>query len=134
VLNLPVPILSDEQRKSRKVFLAGHIGGTLGIALGLSLGMLPLLFISGDHGAEKRAFDELDTNKDNLVDKDELQAALRKAGIEVTLSHEVSEKLIAKYASSGRSALDAAEFHRLSADVKAHGPMSLIAVKVVAES
>ena len=47
-LNLPMPVLSEEQRQSNRVFFAGHIGGTLGIAIGLSLGMVPLLLIRTD--------------------------------------------------------------------------------------
>ena len=38
--------LTPEQMNSRSAFLAGHIGGTLGIILGLCLGMAPLLFLS----------------------------------------------------------------------------------------
>ena len=45
-LHLPIPVLTQEQQRSNKVFFAGHIGGTIGIAVGLSLGMLPLLFVS----------------------------------------------------------------------------------------
>jgi len=40
-----MPHLTVEQQKLRSVFLAGHLGGTLGIAFGLTLGMLPLLFL-----------------------------------------------------------------------------------------
>ena len=38
--------LTPEQMNSRSAFLAGHIGGTIGIIIGLCLGMAPLLFLS----------------------------------------------------------------------------------------
>ncbi|KNH03787.1 hypothetical protein XU18_4863 [Perkinsela sp. CCAP 1560/4] len=47
-------ILSPAQLNSRPAFLAGHIGGTIGIILGLCLGMTPLLFLSSNKSSGSR--------------------------------------------------------------------------------
>jgi hypothetical protein len=45
------PKLTSVQRKQLSVFRASHIGGTLGILCGLTLGMFPLLFIGRSHSS-----------------------------------------------------------------------------------
>lgn len=80
-LGFGMPPLSSQQQKLRSVFLAGHIGGTIGIALGLTLGMLPLLFIkSEDEKEAHRLFQDIDSGHDGLVDVEEILAALHRAG------------------------------------------------------
>jgi len=44
---VPKPALRPAQWKAASVLRAAHIGGTVGIVVGLCLGMLPLLFIGG---------------------------------------------------------------------------------------
>eukprot|EP00759_Apiculatamorpha_spiralis_P027934 PhF_6_TR30568/c0_g1_i2/m.44919 len=61
LIGFGMPRLSHDEMELRSVFLAGHIGGTCGIALGLTLGMLPLLFLPDPE--EKKAkflFSEID--------------------------------------------------------------------------
>lgn len=63
-LNLPIPPLTVAQRRSQRVFLAGHIGGTIGIATGLTLGLVPLLFITDeDEKADQRVFHSMDRSE-----------------------------------------------------------------------
>lgn len=48
-VGLQPPTLTATQMKHPHVFRAGHAGGTIGIVTGLTLGMLPLLFIEPEH-------------------------------------------------------------------------------------
>ncbi|CUG86783.1 Hypothetical protein, putative [Bodo saltans] len=48
---MPHPKLTSIQRKQFSVFRASHVGGTLGILCGLTLGMFPLLFIGRSHNS-----------------------------------------------------------------------------------
>ena len=117
-LNMPVPTLSDEQRSSQPVFLAGHIGGTIGIAIGLTLGMLPLLFMKGDDDEEKvveQAFASMDTSKDGYMSADELQTALKRIGIVIDSEH--ADHVVKKYASSSMG-LTIDDFKKLSSDLR----------------
>ena len=80
-LKLPAPKLSEEQRKSQRVFLAGHLGGTLGICIGLTLGMLPLLFIRDeDEKLEMHVFRSFDKNHDGHLSEDEIFDGLKELG------------------------------------------------------
>ncbi len=78
-LGLPVPVLSAEQQRSQRVFLAGHMGGTFGIAIGLTLGMLPLLFIrEEEEHFERKAFQQFEV--DGRIPEKQLPKAVLVAG------------------------------------------------------
>jgi hypothetical protein len=129
---LPIPTLTDEQRKSKRVFFAGHIGGTIGIATGLTLGMLPLLFLSDKEAeGEARAFKEIDTNKDGKLTAAELKRALNGAGVQHELTDEMTVKLVHKYGDEKFGTLNHDQFHRLCVDLKAKGPLALNVHKLV---
>eukprot|EP00758_Cryptobia_borreli_P005834 Tbor_TRINITY_DN5001_c0_g3::TRINITY_DN5001_c0_g3_i1::g.14417::m.14417 len=115
-LKLPTPILTEEQRKSQRVFMAGHLGGTLGIAIGLLLGMLPLLVIHDeDHKIEVSIFNTLDSNGDGEVSPAELRKGLGRIGMNIT--DESAEKMIQFY-SNGKSTLSLEGFKDLCKDIK----------------
>jgi hypothetical protein len=95
-LGLPVPVLSEEQRRSNRVFFAGHIGGTLGIAFGLTLGLLPLFLISDENQkAELKAFHQLDLDDDGNLDEGELGRAMTELGM--PLPREAAKAILAKF-------------------------------------
>ena len=48
----------DTPQRHPYLFHATHIGGSVGLCVGLALGMLPLLFIKHDHDAEEKGDDE----------------------------------------------------------------------------
>ena len=115
-LNLPTPVLSEEQRNSQRVFIAGHAGGTFGIALGLTLGMLPLLFIHDeDEKLEQAIFSKLDASNDGEVSAGELRKGLIEMGL--TIDEETAAHLIATY-SNGRETLNFHNFKRMCEDLK----------------
>lgn len=112
-LNLPVPELSDAQRKSQRVFMAGHIGGTIGIMTGLCLGMLPLLVISNeDEKHDHKIFAQMDANSDGYISAAELTTALAEAGFPVTL--DIGLEQLRHYAKEQpEKGISFAEFHTL---------------------
>jgi hypothetical protein len=123
-LNLPIPHLTDDQRRSQRVFMAGHLGGTLGIAIGLSLGLLPLLFIKDEEEkSDHRAFHQLDVDKDGCISHKELMVAL--ADLAIPLPEESAKAVIAKFGIDDR--LTFAQFRKLCQHVRKHGasPASL---------
>jgi hypothetical protein len=130
---LPVPHLDDQQRKSRRVFFAGHIGGTIGIATGLTLGMMPLLFLNDkEQAAEIRAFNEIDTNHDCKLQATELKAAMKIAGVEGDVTDEIANNLIAKYGDAKLKVINKEEFHKMCIDLKSKGPLGM-SLKKLAE-
>ncbi|CBH15901.1 hypothetical protein, conserved [Trypanosoma brucei gambiense DAL972] len=56
--NFRVPTLTENQMKGKRVFFAGHIGGTVGIMTGLLLGMIPLLLLDSDDAKNERTAGE----------------------------------------------------------------------------
>ena len=120
-LDLKIPTLSETQRKSRAVFLAGHIGGTIGIMLGLTLGMLPLLFISAEDETRKsdhQTFVKWDANRDGVLEESELRLGLQDLGFSVD-SHSVLEFI--RHHSRGDT-LDFNAFHMLCNELRSHQP------------
>jgi hypothetical protein len=109
-LGLPVPALTPEQQKSQRVFFAGHFGGTIGIALGLSLGMLPLMWISPDDDDHmyRKAFNSLDVDCNGKIDAAELKKGLQGIGVRVE-SLDV-ENVLRKHSATGQTAVDFHEF------------------------
>ena len=115
-LKLPTPVLTEEQRNSQRVFIAGHAGGTFGIALGLSLGMLPLLFIHDeDEKLEQAIFNKLDANSNGEITSGELRKGLVEVGL--TIDDETAAHLIATY-SHGSETLNFHNFKRMCEDLK----------------
>eukprot|EP00760_Papus_ankaliazontas_P033182 PhM_4_TR6221/c0_g1_i1/m.74797 len=81
-LGFGVPPLTVEQLQLRSVFLAGHFGGTFGIALGLTLGMLPLMLLpDSEEKQAKKIFAEIDVNNDGRASVPEICHVLEKNGI-----------------------------------------------------
>lgn len=113
-LNLPIPPLTVHQRRSQRVFLAGHIGGTIGIAVGLSLGLLPLMFIADeDEKTEQRIFAKLDVNSDGVISLSELDGALNEVG----LGHKAAKAIVDKYGENGVISFE--QFHKLCTELRA---------------
>jgi hypothetical protein len=107
--NFDIPPLTEEQRRGRRVFLAGHIGGTIGIMTGLTIGMLPLLFIHDeDAKADQAAFLRWSNNAEHLEEK-ALVLGLTEMGLSVSSSGVGS--LVAKFGTNGK--LSADQFHEL---------------------
>lgn len=117
-MHLPVPVLSDEQRRSSRVFLAGHLGGTIGIAFGLTLGMLPLLWIHDeDEKMQRRVFASFDTDHDGYVTAGELQRGLEEVGIVLTDAQVAA--IVSKYHSgTDRTKVDWEHWKQLCAELK----------------
>lgn len=117
-LGLKMPILTEEQQKGRRVFLAGHLGGTLGIMLGLTLGMLPLLFIKTDEAAkgDKAAFAKWDRDNSGFLEVAEIVQGLAEVGFQVNPS--AIEHVINEYSTSGK--LDVEQFRALCGDLRRH--------------
>ncbi|RNF09594.1 hypothetical protein TraAM80_02077 [Trypanosoma rangeli] len=81
-VNFNIPVLTESQMKGQQVFLAGHIGGTLGIMIGLFLGMFPLLFLdSGEDRADHVLFQRWDKDGNGYLELSELEEELVKLGL-----------------------------------------------------
>jgi Ca2+-binding EF-hand superfamily protein len=76
-IGLPNPKMSVAQMGSQKAKLVGLMAGTLGIAFGCLLGMVPLLFIDDDEKNFRRIFSEIDEDANGTIDESELVHALR---------------------------------------------------------
>jgi len=84
-IGITMPRLTHEQMELRSVFLAGHMGSTFGVAFGLSLGMLPLLFVKDhDEKAADKLWAQIDVNNDGKASIDELHEGAQKFGISIT--------------------------------------------------
>jgi len=116
--NLPVPHLTDDERRSQPVFIAGHVGGTLGIALGLTIGLIPLYFIADeDEKNEHKAFHQLDLNHDGTISHKELMTALIDLGI--PLPEEAARAVTKKFGTDDRLSFD--QFRELCQHVRKYG-------------
>jgi len=114
-LKLNTPVLTDEERHSRPVFLAGHIGGTLGIMIGLTLGMLPLLFLREENEKlDMVIFRKWDKDGNGALQETELRAGLAEVGFHI--DEKTAREIVAKYSKNGR--MDAAQFHLLCSDLR----------------
>ncbi|EPY32691.1 hypothetical protein STCU_01797 [Strigomonas culicis] len=101
-LNFDTPVLTDEQMKDRRVFFAGHMGGTFGIMIGLILGMCPLLFIDNDANekTDYAMFQKWDKNNSGFIESPEIEKVLEELGLTDTSAK--AEKLMKKYGTGGR--------------------------------
>ncbi|EPY41646.1 hypothetical protein AGDE_02278 [Angomonas deanei] len=101
-LNFNTPVLTDEQMKDRRVFFAGHLGGTIGIMIGLTLGMLPLLFMDNDTNekTDYAMFQRWDINNSGFVEKAELEKVLVELGLSETETK--ATLLMKKYGQNNR--------------------------------
>lgn len=117
-LNFKTPILTEEQRRGRRVFLAGHLGGTVGIMTGLLLGMLPLLLIRTDEEGkiDNAAFDKWDTDKDGSLTAAEIRSGLLEVGFNIR-EDQVKEAMT-HY--SKLNTMDREQFHAMCADLRQH--------------
>lgn len=121
-LNLKTPALTEAQLNGRQVFLAGHLGGTMGIMLGLTLGMLPLLFMkSEEEKSDAAAFKKWDANKNGYLDISEIVGGLKEVG--VTATEAAVAEVVGKY-SGGNSTLNSDQFRALCIDLRQHKPTS----------
>lgn len=100
--NINTPVLTDEQMKDKSVFLAGHIGGTVGILIGLILGMFPLLFLNGDTNekADYAMFVKWDHNGSGYIELPEFEKVLKELGFLETT--EQARKIIDKYGENSK--------------------------------
>ncbi|KAG5464540.1 hypothetical protein LSCM1_00730 [Leishmania martiniquensis] len=120
-LNFNTPVLTEDQMKDRRVFLAGHLGGTVGIMLGLILGMLPLLFLDGDTSekSDYAMFQRWDVNSSGFVELPEFEKVLRELGVHQT---EVRAKsLMDKYGEGHR--INFEQFLQIKADLRDGKPI-----------
>lgn len=110
------PVLTEEQLKHPRVFLAGHIGGTLGIMIGLLLGMLPLLFLDTDPNekSDYAIFQKWDHNKSQCIELPEFEKCLKELGL--ADSHEHARNLLAKYGDGKQLTFE--EFSQLRSDLR----------------
>lgn len=117
-LDLKIPHLTEEQRKGRRVFLAGHLGGTLGIMLGLTMGMVPLLFINTDEDAkvDKAAFKKWDRDGSGFLDVGEIVQGLQDVGFSVDRA--AIERVVREYSGTGKLSVD--QFRSLCVDLRHH--------------
>ncbi|CUG93541.1 membrane-associated protein, putative [Bodo saltans] len=117
-LGLKMPVLTEEQQKGRRVFLAGHLGGTLGIMLGLTLGMMPLLFIKNDEAAKSdiAAFQKWDRDNSGFLEVAEIVQGLKEVGFQV--NPEAIERVVAEYSSTHKLNID--QFRELCSDLRRH--------------
>lgn len=120
-LNVGTPVLTEEQMRSRPVFFAGHIGGTLGIMVGLTLGMLPLLFIGGDNNekSDYAMFQKWDLNESGYIEFREFEKVLKELGLKE--SHKKAQKLIDKYGENNR--INFEQFSELKNDLREGRPI-----------
>ncbi|CCW70099.1 unnamed protein product [Phytomonas sp. Hart1] len=114
--NFKTPLLTEIQMKDRRVFLAGHIGGTLGILIGLSLGMLPLLFLDMDttEKADYATFQRLDKNKRGFLEASEIENMLSELNLAET--DKKAKKLIEKYGKDTK--MDFEQFNQFRKDLR----------------
>eukprot|EP00796_Vickermania_ingenoplastis_P006621 gene6621-4741_t len=91
------PVLTEEHMRHPSVFYAGHVGGTLGILIGLLLGMLPLLFIDTDPNekADYAIFQKLDHNSSGSIELPEFVKCLEALGLRDC--HSRANHLLEKY-------------------------------------
>lgn len=110
------PLLSEADMKHPRVFFAGHIGGTLGIMIGLLLGMLPLLVIDSDP-SEKSSFmifQKLDHNSSGSIELAEFVKCLEELGL--PQSHDRAKHLLERYGDGTQ--IDFDQFKTLRSDLK----------------
>jgi hypothetical protein len=117
-LGLKMPVLTEEQQKGRRVFLAGHLGGTIGIMLGLTLGMLPLFFIKSDETAksDNAAFQKWDRDNSGFLEIAEIVQGLKEVGFQV--NPDAIERVVAEYSSTRK--LNIEQFRELCSDLRRH--------------
>ncbi|KPA81896.1 putative mitochondrial hypothetical protein [Leptomonas pyrrhocoris] len=120
-LNFNTPVLTEEQMKDRRVFLAGHLGGTVGIMIGLILGMLPLLFLDGDttEKSDYAMFHRWDVNNSGYIELPEFEQVLKEIGLRQTDTK--AKGLIEKYGENNR--VDFEQFAQLKADLREGKPI-----------
>ncbi|KAG5490858.1 hypothetical protein JKF63_00980 [Porcisia hertigi] len=120
-LNFNTPVLTEAQMKDRRVFLAGHLGGTFGIMLGLLLGMLPLLFLDNDTNekSDYAMFQKWDINNSGFVELPEFEKVLHELGLHQTNIR--AKKLIEKYGESNRVNFE--QFTQIKADLRDGKPV-----------
>lgn len=82
-MGLPRPGLSPQQLALPIVKRTTLFSGSLGIAFGCLLGMIPLLFIDGDAHRLREIFDELDESGDGKISASELRRGLDSYGIQL---------------------------------------------------
>lgn len=119
--NFDIPVLTEEQMKNRRVILAGHIGGTIGIMVGLILGMTPLLFLEGDTSekADYAVFQRWDKNGSGSIELPEFEKVLTELGLMET--HEQAARIIEKYGEGGK--VDFEQFSKMRADLREGKPI-----------
>lgn len=115
-LSINTPVLSEEQMKEKSVFFAGHIGGTIGILIGLVCGMVPLLFLDGDTNekADYAMFCKWDTNGSGFIELPEFEKALHELGFQET--KEEAKRIMDKYGKGSR--VDFEQFSQLKTDLR----------------
>jgi hypothetical protein len=99
-LNFDIPPLTEEQRRGRRVFLAGHAGGTIGIMLGLTLGMLPLLFIHDEDAKADQAVFTKWAHSSGFLEERELLLGLTEMGLSV--SSGAVGQIVSKFGTEGK--------------------------------
>lgn len=119
--NFNTPVLTEEQMKDRRVFLAGHLGGTVGIMLGLILGMLPLFFLNGDttEKTDYAMFHRWDVNNSGFIELPEFENVLREMGLRQT--DKKAKGLIEKYGENNRVNFE--QFAQLKTDLREGKPI-----------
>ncbi|KAL7697220.1 Transmembrane protein 65 [Lotmaria passim] len=120
-LNFNMPVLTEEQMRDRRVFLAGHLGGTIGIMAGLVLGMLPLLFLDGDttEKSDYAMFHRWDVNNSGFIELPEFEKVLREIGLGQTDAK--AKVLIEKYGENNRVNFE--QFAQLKTDLREGKPI-----------
>ncbi|KAH9578185.1 Transmembrane protein 65 [Trypanosoma melophagium] len=114
-LNFKTPVLTESQMKGKRVFFAGHIGGTLGIMTGLLLGMLPLLLLDSDETkADHALFQHWDKNGNGYLELEELEQIV----VELGLPKNVAAVAVKKYGQDGK--LDFEQFQKVRNGIR-HG-------------
>lgn len=120
-LQFNTPVLTEEQMKDRRVFLAGHIGGTVGIMAGLILGMAPLLWLDSDTNekSDYAMFQRWDVNGSGFIELREFEKVLRELGLHET--NQKAQKLIEKYGHDNRVNFE--QFSKLKSDLREGKPI-----------
>lgn len=112
------PVLSEEHMKHPRVFMAGHIGGTIGIMIGLFLGMLPLLFLDTENSDTEKSdyaiFQKWDHNSSGSIELTEFEKCLNELGLKD--AHDRAKDLLQKYGDGKQ--LNFEEFGKLRADLR----------------